>query len=319
MPEVETQKQNGQASPATPESAAGGPSGAGTPSGSPSPPPAADSSAAPKPKPKDAGGYALARVATRRADEARARAEAESKARADAEAKTAALEKELADLKARVKSDAIAVSVEHGGNPEENIRGYVEKTAPERKIEALERRLAEKDAEEQRRREAWEKQEQERQQRALEQAQDIACRSFVQTIRADRDKARYLNAELEDEEIYAAARQVQAFALQNSTSYSFEEVRDFLDKQAKLIHDKRTQRRTELLRPDEGTPGTAPETAANGQASGNGHRDTHRPTTRTGPKPPARQPPKQLSREEEEAEDLAMLRTAFAKDAASKR
>lgn len=275
-----------------------------------------------KPKAKDLVAMQNAQYEARQAKR-QAKAEAEARAAegeraAKAEARIAELEAAKKALEDRAKADPLSLAAELGGNVEEGIRDYVGKTTPEKLLAGLQREIADMKAAEKQRAADERKRAEQAQAEAFGRAKQAALASFVSEVRKASKEAPYLNAEMEDHEIYEWARQVQEYGEKNTTAYPFAEVLKFLESQAKLVHDRRTERRKSLSMPsEEGSPASASETKS-GQQSGNGHRDpTKRPESRTSSQG-SRSSSKSLTREEEEEIDLQTLRAAMAKDAAAR-
>lgn len=291
-----------------------------------SPAPATDTAKveAPKlPKARDWAAAARAQHDARQHRRAREASDARAvKAEADlAQHRTARenAEKELATLRERVKGDALAVAAEVGGNVEANISSYVEKTAPERKIEALEKRLAEIAAKDGEREAAREKHEKAAQAEAMNRARHAAYAGFVQTIRGNPAKTPHLHQEFTDQQIYGLAKQLGEWAEKQDATYTYDEVQAFLEKQAKLVHDQRIQREAALRPSEEGSPDSTSEKTRNGQAAGHGHRDTTKQSPASRTTQQVRSSKQPISREEEAEHDLAALRSAMARDAASRK
>lgn len=301
--------------PGTPESAPA------TTEGDPpaaSPEAGADSVAA-VPKPPRARDWAKAaqagyeaRALKRQNAELQGRMQQEAQARAQQTAIVADLQAKYDALMGRVKTEALAVAVEQGGDVNANITGYIEKTAPERKIEALEKAMAEREARDRQREQEWIRQREQENVQQMQRAEQAALQSFVSTVSAATKQYPHLNAEFEAHEISGHAAHISQWAKTQGHTYSFEEVANFLERQAKLVHDSREQRRKSLLTPPaEGDSGSGPR-EPNGQFKTNG-------SQRTSPKPAERkQLSRVLTRDQETEQDLAAIRLAMAKDAVSK-
>lgn len=221
----------------------------------------------------------------------------------------------LRGIEARLKADPLSVAKELGANPEEGIRTFLKANTPEAEIENVKRQLEEERKarlEDQKRR-----QEQEAAMQAgyAARAEQARLQSFVQAVVSTPEKYKYLLAEYEPQDILAQATSVHNWAKQqkdsagNPATYTFEEVASFLDQQAKIVHDRRSERRTKLLAPAQAESESAP---ANGQHRQTDTESAKGPKPKSGPKPP----PRKLTRAEEEAEDLARLSAAFDKDRA---
>jgi hypothetical protein len=280
---------------------------------------------APKPaKSRDLAAVARAQYAARQATKQAAEQSRHWEQQLQAERQARQQEQqELAQLRAlreRLKGgEALALSTELGVDPNKTIEDYVGKSAPEKQLEALRKELEQEKAE----RQNWlrdRQQEQEQVQRAaMAQAEAQQLQSFVPFIANNAVKYTYINAEMDPEEIVEEARKIQAWAKQVrwknaegveyiGVQYSYDAVAEAIDKKAKLLHDRRTERRSKLLTPQQReTPVAAPE-KTNGQT---------RPSTRTEPKATRRSPP--MSRDQEAEHDLAILRAAMAKDAANRK
>lgn len=265
------------------------------------------------------------RAARREVTDLHAKLQAEASAR-EAQGKRIA---ELEQLIARVKGgEALLVAAEQGADPAKAIEGYVAKSTPEQQIDAVRRELAAEREARQREEKTRTEERQRAEQQALVAAERGAVVSFARAITAP-DVAKsypHLVAEFEPDEIAQKAYEIQQWAKtvewedehgkrHTGASYTFEAVAQVLEKQAKAIHDRRTARRSSLM--------SAPATE---QASGVGHRDQNGQAsavaqpTRSGPSVAKARPSgnRKLTRDEEEAIDLAALRTAMAKDAASR-
>lgn len=220
-----------------------------------------------------------------------------------------------------------------GVDPEKAVREFVAQGTPEAKQLELEKRLEQADAAraalEKRIEEAEKKREEERgaQTRAQAEAQEqAALRNFASVATSGEAVKKYphLNAEFTPAEVLAKAREVHEWAktqkwkdpqgkVHTGASYSFEEVANFLESQAKQVHKMREDRRKAVLGSPE-PPATAPRANA---PPGNGRRVPGQPPRVEGPtvKPHVRA---RMTREQEAAEDLAALRKATAADAAAK-
>lgn len=265
------------------------------------------------------------RAARREVTELTSKLQAEAIAR-EAQGKRIA---ELEQLIARVKGgEALMVAAEQGADPAKAIEGYVAKSTPEQQIDAVRRELAAEREARQREEKVRAEERQRAEQQALVAAERAAVVSFARAITAP-DVAKsypHVVAEFEPEEIAQKAHEIQQWAKtvewedehgkrHVGASYTFEAVAQVLERQAKAIHDRRTARRFSLM------PAPATE-----QASGVGHRDQNGQAsavaqpTRSGPSVAKVRPSgtRKLTRDEEEAIDLAALRTAMAKDAAAR-
>lgn len=241
----------------------------------------------------------------------------------------AAIAKENADLKAKLEKWEKGNPLEHVEDPSKVVRDYVEKTAPERRIDQLEadnKALREqldkfpKLLEERDRKEAEERQ---RQQAQHIEAQMVTERqTFTRGLRAKAAEYPYVHAEFSDAEIEQMAAEIQAWARTSKWTDAegrerigrqvrFEEAARFLNDRAKRVHEERAERR-KVLAPPDGKSGSGTERRDQKTPPGSGPR-----ADRPNPKPPAKRRP-QLTPEEEQERDLAMLRDAFAKDAAAR-
>jgi hypothetical protein len=227
---------------------------------------------------------------------------------------------ELRTLRERLKSgEALALSTELGVDPNKTIEDYVGKSAPEKQLEALRKELEQEKAE----RQAWLRAREEEQRQAhannMANAERQQLQSFVPYVTGNSQKWPHLVAEFEPEEIVAEAKRIQDWAKQVrwtaddgreyiGVQYSYDAVAEAIDKKAKLLHDKRTERRNKLL-----SPQVERETPASATEHKNGQTKT---PTRTDAKSRRSLP---MNREQEAAHDLAVLRAAMAKDAAHRK
>ena len=327
MPKTETVTP----SPATPEPAPGGAPGTSTPSGAGgATPPGADSGAAAKktaeepPKPATSQDYAAVSRERERLRQARKEfqakgTEAEAKAKAEGE-RAAKFEKELAAANAEIEEarrDGLMYSTKHGSKAEDLIRKYVGATAPEqlaagaisevealkRKIDAMEKGQAERELKDTQAKEQLARQQQ-------EQAQLARIGGAFAAMKRDEKKCPYVFSEWSEAEVHAKLAEVDKFAISKGVAYSLEEVMAFLDKAAHSVYDEKAAARARLL--GEANPGSPPGIQV-GASRANGRPGKSEPVTRTAPK--SLEARRRLTREEEEAEDLAALRAATAADA----
>lgn len=281
---------------------------------------------APKPaKSRDLAQVARAQYAARQATKQAAEQGRQYHAQLEQERQARAQEQkelqELRSLKTRLQGgEALALSTELGVDPNKTIEDYVGKSAPEKQLEALRKELEQEKQE----RQNWLKQREQEQRQAqaqqMAQAEAQQLQSFVPFIASNAAKYTYINAEMDPEEIVEEARKIQAWAKQVrwtaddgqeyiGVQYSYDAVAEAIDKKAKLLHDRRTERRTKLLAPKNGE--TLPAAASESRSG------QTKPSTRTESKGPRRLPP--MSRDQEAEHDLAILRAAMAKDAATRK
>jgi len=312
---------------------------AGAPSAEPpsraggSPPAGADLGAGAKPKeePKPATSQDYAAVSRERERLRQARkelgaktTELEAKHKAEAE-RAAKLEADMAAMRAELeeaRTDGLMYSTKHGKKAEELIRKYVGATAPEQlaagaisEVEALKRELAEfkKSAADRELKESQAKEQLAKQQ--SEQAALARVAGAFSAMKREEKKCPYVFSEWSEAEIQAKLREVDSFAISKGASYTFDEVMSFLDKAAKTVYDQRAANRARLLAEEAANPGSPPGIQVRA-SRGNGPPGKSEPATRTAPK--SLEARRRLTREEEEAQDLAMLRKASAEDAKSR-
>lgn len=289
--------------------------------------PGADSGAAAgapqEPSPKELNEFVKARRGLReKGKELRngfAQLEAQRKALAE---KDAEREKELADLRARVEKWEKGNPLEHVEDPSKVVRDYVEKTAPERQIaqlweknKELEAKLAQRDKDfeareaEKERKAAEERDAQLAQRRAHANAQEQAA--FTRLLRSRAAEFPEAHELYSDEEIASQAAQIQAWALKNNRPVPVDDALKFLNKQAAAVLSQREERRKALQSDPQRSSST--EHSGKKPPPGNGRRES-------GPAPAAtpKRPPARMTRAEEEAHDLAMLRDAQARDRADR-
>lgn len=242
--------------------------------------------------------------AARERDAARAEAQATS-------AKIAELEKRLE----RAKTDPLSLAAELGGDVEAGVKRFVAEGTPEAKIAALEEALKERDRRDaEREKQASEKQRQAEEERAR-QAQEQEVRSFAAQITSPQlaKTFPYTNLMFDAGRVLLIAREIQAFAFKNKTSYAGDECAAYVEKRARLEYDSLSARQKALFgSPDPTRPADGVNEAA---APANDRRANERsnPIRSTAPPVTAKKSARQL-RAEEEARDLAMLRKAVVAD-----
>lgn len=223
----------------------------------------------------------------------------------------AARDKELADMRAALealkKGNPLVAAAERGEDVNAHIRDFVEKTSTERSVEELKQQLAERDRRDAEREAAAAKQREEAQRAQEEAGERQAIEGFARNLIAEAEKYPYVATLWNPERIKLAAAEIHVWAKGLKKSVSFEEVAEHLNKLAKR-EDSEQQERRKRLPPSQDGPGTEPRVQA---PPGSGPR-ANGPAPRT-PKEPKRP----LTRDEQEAEDLAMLRAASEKDRAA--
>lgn len=302
----------------------------GTPPSSPGVAPGVASEAAPPQEPtaRELSEFAKHRVGlrekARRLDERAAQLKAERAAVEAQKESIAALQKELAELKAWRETREKGNPLEHVEDPSKVVRDFVEKTAPERRIDALEKELkaAREELEkvprlfkERDEREAQERAKQEEAMRGQRMAHERA--TFTRTLRSRAAEFPFIHSEFEDVEIETMAAEIQQWARTSKWTdnegrarvgrvVSFEDAAKFLNERAKLVYESREARRKALNGESKETP------------PGTEHRDKKTPPG-NGPRaqrpaqPPTRRDQK-LTRAEEEERHLQMIRDAQARD-----
>ena len=264
-----------------------------------------------------------AREAKRALKERETAAAQQLKAEQDMRAK---LEADLADLRKQFESMSKGNPLKGRADAEAVIREFVEGETPERKTAAEiaeAKRVAQEAVQRAERIEAERKKEREDQQAAQAAANKArAVDGFAQSVTSgdEAKKYAYLNAMHTRTEIRAMAAEIQEWAESEGKTFTYEQVALHLDKRAKSLYDERKERLDALRAVESGgsaaSAGLAPPAstgrAGNGSA-GNGHRNG--PGTDASPKKP---PSRTLTRQQEEEEDLAMLRKATAADAAER-
>ena len=242
------------------------------------------------------------------------------------EAKEAARDKQIADMQAEIeayKKSPLVKAAEAGADPNEVLRDYMDRSAPERQIKALADELAalkkEKAQEAERQRQA----ELQRQQAWQHHQEQQAVISFTNAITKEAKKYPNLCGEYTPQQIAEQAWEVHQWAksqkwqdettgeVRQGVEYTFQQVAEFLEHRAKAAYAQKEERRKSLLEP-QAPPGQQAETEA---APGSGSREAGPARTE---KQKPKTPPRPLTAEEQKAEDLAMLRDAMAKDKADR-
>ena len=293
--------------------------GASTAEGAPAP--------AGPPKAKDLAD--LAREKARVAGRARAIQEQEAALKAkEAEytTKIGDAEKKLADLTAKLekweKGNPLVTYAEQGKNPEDIVRDYAEKSAPERQIAALMQELKELRAKVEETpkliaaKEAEFKAEGEKVREAhVAQLEANERSAFAKSLRAAGSKYRAVNAECDDDALESALSAIQAWVKTPEAKKArtkngkfqplgFDEVATYLDKQFTPVLESREERRKSL----DGTqvpPGKEPPKKA---PPGHARQSSADTSTKT------KSSRREVIDPEEQAKDLQALRAAVSKD-----
>ena len=260
--------------------------------------------------------------------QAEARERAADERQKASEARVAALEKQIEALskgnpllREGADPEANIRELLAQGTPEAKVIALEKQLAEDRaKREALEQRL---DKEAKERTEAEEK----RRVEGTAQAEARTLQNFVQLVSVtQKAKYPYLNAEFEAPEILALAREANQQAKSQKwkdpqgkwhtgATYTFDEVANALEAHAKNTYKTRDDRRKALLAGSQEPPATEPRAKA---PPGIGRRaPVQAPRVAETPKPRV-DVRRRMSREEEQEADLAMLRKATSEDAAAR-
>lgn len=249
-------------------------------------------------------------------------AQLEARTRADAEERTK-LQQQLAELTKQFEQ--YKAKPLHGrSDAEQVIRDYVEGETPEKRTAAEiadAKRVAQEAVQRAERIEAErQKEKQEQAEAARAAGRQRAVVGFAQAVTSgdEAKKYAYLNAMHSRNEIQSMAAEIQEWAESEGKTFTYEQVAMHLDKRAKGLYDERKETLKGLLAAEPGgtaAAGLAPPAstgrAGNGSA-GNGHRIG--PAADASPKKPT----SRMTREQEESEDLAALRKAYAADTAAR-
>lgn len=218
--------------------------------------------------------------------------------------------------------DPIRWAAENGGpDAEKSIRGYVEQATPEKAIRESYTTAEQAKAETARLAKELEdfkaqqvKDREEAQKRQAEAHRDGSATSFSRSIMANAAKYPYLSTMYSEAQIKAKALEFHDMAFKAGESYTFDEVADAFEKSVKQEYEKGEERRKALLGAAQAAePGSAPGVEAK-PVPGSGRRDdSNGPGTST--TPPKPKPQRILTRKEQAAHDIALLRAAAEKDA----
>ena len=277
-----------------------------------------------KPSVKDIGDFARRRHAlSNQAKEVKAEKRAIEAQRAEWTKEREASNKRVADLEAKIESLAKGNPLlREGVDPDKTIQEFLKAGTPEAKAFDLERRLNEErdartrlEADIKTEREERTKAAAEAQKRAAAQEEHGALQNFTRVVTgAEKTQFPYLNSEFSPEEIFAMATEVHEGGKKSGKQYSFEVVGKHLEDHAKKVYAWREDRRKVNLGGSQEAP---PAPASRVQTPpGNGRRATVQQPHAVAPKPKV--PDRRLTRDEEEAADLEMLRRANAADAADR-
>jgi hypothetical protein len=263
---------------------------------------------------KERSRQAFAARVAKRAERDRAAAEA-AKREVDArEQKIAALQKEIAERDERLeryKRDPIVTSAREGGDAESAIRSFVSETAPEKLIREQNERLAKLELELKERDRRAKEEQKKQEQAAVSASLDNAAGLMFQNA----DKFPYTASEWTPQDVRSYIQTIYDWSQKEGRVVQVEEVHDYLERCAKAVHDYRQARREKLLAAKI-APAPAPEKSANGRetrqaapekAKASGPQSSTSPVKRS----------KILTRDEQEAQDLALLKAAAAKDRAA--
>jgi len=247
----------------------------------------------------------IAQAKREAAEEARRDAE---QARADAE--DAKRDAEIAALRKQLEGNPL---LREGVDANGILREFVEQGTPEGEIRALRKRLEDQEKafaarfDELHNATRTRQEEEQRRLESLQASQDEnTFHAFATWIGAPENKEafKHLNAVYSTDEIRQQARMVADFAKRNKKVYTGREVADYLEKQAESEYKNREDRRLAFFgSPSAPAPAGKASIKATPPVPGNGQPRTNKSVQRA------------MTREEEEAHDLAQLRKATQADA----
>lgn len=276
-----------------------------------------------EPKPAKAKDYAaIARRGFQLRQERKAMAEERAqwaKAQGETSSRLAELERRAKasdDELAAAKADPIGWAAKHGVKPDDSIRGFLKSDTPEAGVEAAkaEAKAAREELAAFRKEQA--DKEAKREADSVARWEEQSVRNFVQIVTGDPKKYPHMNLEHEPQEIQRLVTQIQQTAKSKGHTYTFEEVANFLEGQAKKRTELKAERRKALfgeLSPDGSGGPSSPGTPASG------HRESKERPASSARANGAAAKPKKKTRQEEEEEDLMALRKATAQDAVARK
>lgn len=282
----------------------------------PATPAAGTETPAERPQPREVSEFAKRRHAlSARAKEVRAREQAAEQRVKDAESRIAAAEKRAEEAAAKTaawEKSPMAAAKAAGRDLNDVIREGIAESTPEKIAEearAEVRKLREEQAaKEKAQQEAWQKQQQQAELQQRNDARTSFARAVV-TAKTAEGKARYayIHAEWDDSDLAKYTAQFDDWARSEGKSCSFDQAAEYLDSLAKIMYERRSERRQRLF--GESAPGsTDRDTQSPGRdPRGNGSE----------PRTKAKAASRPLTKAEQEEEDLAMLRRGIEADRAA--